>query len=316
MPLINKMHEIHMEDFDLNLLAVLDALLREGSVTLAAKSLGMTQSATSHALNRLRAFFDDPLFVKSSAGMVPTLKAQSLGPHVFQVMADVRQRILPSARFEPRTANRTFTLCMTDMGELVFLPKLIGHLRQEAPLCAVRTVQVPIDQIEGLLGSGDADLAVGSLRSAPEGLFQQRLFNHSFVTIVSRNNTEIGEQLTLQQFEQMPHIVVSLTGRASTAYDAALEDQGIKRWIFLTTPHFLIVPLLMEKNPEFIATVPLELAHTFERYGMVRVMDPPVALPGFSLNQHWHPRFHHDPAVIWLRQLMKRAFEPHPSIQG
>lgn len=312
---IRRMSIVHMEELDLNLIAVFDALLRERSVTKAAQALGMTQSAMSHALNRLRGFFDDPLFVKAPEGMVPTRKAQSLGPSVGDVMATIRQQILSEAQFEPATARRTFTLCMTDMGELVFLPPLMHHLRREAPHCTVRTLQVPIDQIEGLLAAGDADLAVGSIQSAPEGLFQQRLFMHTFVTIVSAQNRQVGDRLTLKQFERMPQIVVSLTGRASAAYDSALDEHGIKRQVFLTTPHFLIVPLLLEQHPDLIATVPLQLANVFQRYGTVRVLAPPIALPPFALNQHWHSRFHHDPAIVWLRELMKRTFENYPDVK-
>ncbi|MDF3888659.1 MULTISPECIES: LysR family transcriptional regulator [Cupriavidus] len=305
---------MHADELDLNLLSVFDAMLRERSVTKAAQELGLTQSAMSHALNRLRAFFDDQLFVKTPEGMMPTHKAEELTEAIVGVMATVRQQVLSQARFDPLAARRTFNLCMTDMGELVFLPPLISRLRREAPHCTLRTLQVPLQQIEGLLGSGEADLALGSIRAAPEGLFQQRLFMHSFVTIVSARNREIGEALTLEQFQRMPQIVVTLSGRASAAYDSAFDDHGIKRNIYLSTPHFLVVPLLIEQHPDLIATVPLELANVFARYGTVRVMQPPVALPKFAIKQHWHPRFHHDPAIIWLRELVKRTFEHYPKV--
>lgn len=309
------MHAMHSAaDLDLNLLAVFDAVLRERNVTKAAQSLGLTQSATSHAVNRLRAFFDDPLFVRSGDSMAATKKAEALRQSVVNVMATVRQEILAAARFDPGTAKRVFTLCMTDMGELVFLPALLHRMRKEAPHCSVRTLQVSIEQIEGMLASGDADLAVGSIRSVPEGLFQQRLFLHSLVSIVHARNKAVGSRLTLAQFEQMPQIVVSLTGSGTEAYDSAVEQQGIRRNVFLTTPHFLSVPLLIERNPDLIATVPLELANVFGRYGFLRAVEPPVSLPPLALNQHWHPRFHHDPAIIWLRELMKSTFENYPQI--
>lgn len=137
------MSTVHTDALDLNLLAVLDAMFREGSVTKAAKELGLTQSAMSHALNRLRAFFDDPLFVKSGSAMVPTRKAEGLRTAVVDVMSKVRQDILAGATFEPRLARRTFTLCMTDMGELVFLPAILQRFKKEAPNCALRTLQLP-----------------------------------------------------------------------------------------------------------------------------------------------------------------------------
>ncbi len=311
---MEEMNAVHEIDLDLNLLAVLDAMYREGSVTRAAQSLGFTQSGTSHALNRLRAYFGDRLFVKAGNVMVPTRKAEAMRGAVVDVLATIRRQIVAGACFDPMEARRTFTLCMTDMGELVFLPPLLERFKREAPSCSLRTLQVPTEQIAQLLGSGEADLALGSIRSAPEGLFQQRLFMHSFVTIASARNRSIGAKLTRRQFESMPHIVVSLTGRSGEAYDQVLVEQGVSRTVAVMTPHFLIVPLLMERHPELIATVPLELANVFARLGVVRVFDPPVQLPPFALNQHWHPRFHRDPAIVWLRELARRTFEHYPQI--
>lgn len=172
-----------MEDLDMNLLRVFEALLCERSVTRAAHSLGMTQSATSHALNRLRQFFDDPLFVKAGHAMEPTPKAESLQPAVFDIMATVRQRIHTQSVFQPDTASREFVLCIYDLGELVFLPTLLQRLRREAPHCSLRTMQAPAEQIEELLRDSTANLAIGSYRTAPDGLYKQRLFMHSFITI-------------------------------------------------------------------------------------------------------------------------------------
>lgn len=300
-----------LKQLDLNLLGVLDALLREQSVTRAAESLGTTQSAVSHSLGRLRTFFDDSLFVKSSQGMVATRKAELLRQPVMDIMATVRQQVLAEAGFHPARTRRAFVFAMTDVGELVFLPPLLTHLRREAPHCTVRTVQVPIEQIEGLLASGEVDLALGSIRSAPEGLYRQRLFLNTFVTIVSAQNRTIGDHLTMEQFQQTPQVVVSLEGKPGTAYDKLIEEQGLERNVFLTTPHFLVVPLLLERHPDLIATVPTELASAFAKYGTLRILKPPVDLPQFALSQHWHPRFHDDPAVSWLRALVKRTFEKY-----
>jgi DNA-binding transcriptional LysR family regulator len=311
MPGMNAVHDVGL---DLNLLAVFDAMFREGSVTRAALSLGTTQSAASHALNRLRGFFDDRLFVKAGQRMVPTRKAEAMRAAVEEVMTTIRHRVLSSACFDPARANRTFTLCMTDMGELVFLPPLLERFKREAPGCLLRTLQMPLEMIEPLLASGEADLALGSIRSAPAGLMQQRLFLHSFATIVSSRNRLVGERLTRRQFESLPHIVVSLTGRSSEAYDQVIVEQGVARKVGVITPHFLMVPLLMDRHPDLIATVPRELANVFVRLNMVRAFEPPVPVPPFALNQHWHPRFHHDPAIVWLRELTKRTFEHYPRV--
>ncbi|MGB3069681.1 MAG: LysR family transcriptional regulator [Ottowia sp.] len=305
---------MHLKDLDLNLIAVLEAMLRERNVTRAAHAVGLSQSATSHALNRLRQTFDDPLFVKSGHAMAPTPKAEALQAAVVDMMATVRQRILKEAGFDPRTAEREFTICITDMGELVFVPTLLKRLRKEAPKCTLRTLQVPAEQIEGLLASGDADLAIGSYRTAPDGLYKQRLFMHSYVTIVHARNSRVKSRITLAQFERTPQIVVTLTGKGRTAYDSVLEEKGIRRHVVLRTPHFLLVPLLLEQNPDLIATVPLELGNVFSRLGVVRSVAPPVELPTFAINQYWHPLAHHESASIWLRELIKESFEAYPEI--
>jgi DNA-binding transcriptional LysR family regulator len=307
------MNNMHINELDLNLLSILEAMLRSKNVSKAALGLGLSQSAVSHAVKRLRQYFDDPLFVKTGFGMEPTPKAISLQDSVMDVMALIRQRIVTAVSFNPKTAKRMFTLCITDMGELVFLPTLLTRLRKEAPYCSIRTLQVPAEQIAGLLASGEADLAIGSY-SGPDGLYKQLLFMHGFSTIAHVDNKKIKTRLSLKQFEQSPQIVVTLSGQSSTAYDSVLEDSGVKRTILLRTPHFLIVPLLIEQQPDLIATVPQELANFFARYEKIRAVVPPIELPHFAINQHWHPLFHHEPALIWLRDLIKESFENYPAI--
>jgi DNA-binding transcriptional LysR family regulator len=293
---------------DLNLITVLDALLRERNVTRAAEELNMSQSTMSHALKRLRLFFNDPLFVKTGTGMQPTPRALELTPTVLSVMGSIRSDLLIHAGFNAATARRRFSLCMTDMGELIFLPRLVERLREVAPDCTVRVLQMAPKQIAGALESGEADLALGSLHAVPEGLFQQQLFTRTFVTMINRYCAQIGETISVEQFFAMEHIVVSLSGKTEESYDSVIDDYGRKRRIYLTTPHFLTVPLMIERNPNLIATVPRELAAAFSRFQAVRLVETPLTLPGFAIRQHWHPRYHHDAANSWLRKLVKDVF--------
>lgn len=308
---MNPPHDLRR--LDLNLLLVLDALWREGNLTRAGISLGMTQSATSHALKRLRDYFDDPLFVKTGRGILPTPKGQALGETVSSLIGRVRAEVLPAASFDPSRERRTFTFCMSDMGELVFLPSLLARLQAEAPLTKVQTIQVPTSQIEAVLAGGEADLALGSLRHAPEGLYQQELFTHSFVCVVHRTYPSAAPQLTLDEYKSLSHVVVSLGGRDKPPYDAVVDDAGIERRIVVNTPHFLLVPWLIEQNPQYVATVPRALGTVFARHGVVVMKEPPLPLPGFALRQYWHPRFHHDVANRWLRQLLKNTFDALPT---
>jgi DNA-binding transcriptional LysR family regulator len=307
------MNFMHINDLDLNLLIVMDAMLRERNVSKAAERIGLTQSAMSHALNRLRQYFDDPLFIKTGQAMEPTPKAIALQAAVVDVMGAVRQRILSEAHFDPATAKREFTLCVTDMGEIVFVPVILALIRQLAPRCTIRTMQVPAEQIEGLLANGEADLALGTYRMAPEGLYKQRLFMHGFSTLVHAKS-KIKKRISLKEFEKTPQIVVTMSGRSSVAFDSVLEEKGIKRQIVMKTPHFLIVPLLIEQQPDLIATVPTELANVYARHGVVRAVAPPLELPSYAISQYWHPLFHHEPSIIWLRDLIKKTFESYPHL--
>ena len=306
------MNNVHNPDLDLNLLPVFDALIRVRNVSRAAEELDMSQSAVSHALKRLRLFFGDQLFLKTGSGMQPTPRALELLEPVLTVMGAVRGELLIREGFDAATSQRSFTLCLTDMGELIFLPKLIRKLREAAPGCTLRTLQIPMHQIEDVLESGEADLAMGSLHSVPQGLFQQQLFTRSFVTIVNRRNRSIGEVLSREQFFDMEHIVVSLSGRLEDAYDGILDQLAGPRRIYLTTPHFLTVPMIIEQNPDLIATVPRELATRFAAYQSVRAVETPVDVPPFAIRQYWHPRFQHDAANSWLRKHVKEVFDIHP----
>ena len=306
------MNKVHNGDLDLNLLPVFDALIRVRNVSRAAEELAMSQSAVSHALKRLRLFFGDQLFLKTGSGMQPTPRALELLAPVLAVMGTVRGELLVREGFDAATSKRVFSLCLTDMGELIFLPRLIERLRKEAPGCTLRTLQVPMQQIEEVLGRGEADLALGSLHSVPGGLFQQQLFTRSFVTVVNRRNRSIKDAISRAQYLAMEHIVVSLSGKPEDAYDAIVDRLAGPRRVYLTTPHFLTVPMIIEHNPDLIATVPRELAARFAGYNSIKALETPVDVPPFAIRQHWHPRFQHDAANTWLRRQVKDVFDTHP----
>lgn len=306
------MNDVHNGELDLNLLPVFDALIRVRNVSRAADDLGMSQSAVSHALKRLRLFFGDQLFLKTGSGMQPTPRALELQAPVLAVMGTVRGELLVREGFDAASSRRVFSLCLTDMGELIFLPRLIERLRRQAPGCTLRTLQIPMQQIEYTLESGAADLALGSLHSMPGGLFQQQLFTRSFVTIVNKRNRAIQDTLSREQYLALEHIVVSLSGRVEDAYDGIIDQLAGARRVYLTTPHFLTVPMIIEQNPDLIATVPRELATRFAGYNSIRTVETPVDVPPFAIRQHWHPRFQHDAANVWLRRLVKEVFDTHP----
>lgn len=299
--------------FDLNLIRVFDALQRNGHVGRAAIELGMSQPSVSYALKNLRDQLGDPLFVKVRHGMEPTARALELIPTVQSILTDVRERLLTSPAFDARTAQRTFTLAMSDVGEMVFLPNILKRIAKEAPLINVRTVSTDPGLLMAALQRGEVDLAIGYFPDLQgEDVFQQRLFRHTFVCLVRANHPAVGLRLTKRQFQMLPHAVVQAEGRSQEIVEQFLKEKGIQRREMLHSPHFLSIPMVVAST-DLIVTIPAAVAEVFVRIANVRALDPPYSMPSFDLKQHWHRYQKSDPGNQWLRSLIFSLFAESPT---
>ena len=292
---------------DLNLLPVLDALMRTQSVTRAAQTLGLSQSAMSAALGRLRAAFDDPLFVRGARQMLPTPRARRLVVPVREVLERIRRDVLADVGFEPTLAEREFSLCLTDLGGLLFLPRLLAVLGQRAPRITLRTHQMPVTELEAALESGAVDLAIGNYPDLPGSVYQQRLYERSYVCIVRADHPRVGARLNLKQYLALEHAVVRSPVRVHAAVDQALARGGLQRLVVVSVPHYLVIPHVIEKS-DLVATVPREAAEVFSLYANIRALELPVRIPRVTLRQHWHRRYHHDADNRWLRGQVTELF--------
>lgn len=293
---------------DLNLLPVIVAMMEQGSVSGAARQLGMSQPAVSSALARLRAVFADPLFVRTSRGMEPTPRTLALLAPTRVALGVVANEILQNMGFDPASSEKTFTLALTDIGEMVFLPKILECLRTEAPKTTLRSVTLPVSQIERGLELGEIDLAVGYFPDLKgNSFFQQRLFSHSFVCLLRATHPIKANKLTPKQFMELEHAVVNAEGRSQEVFERYLQKQGIRRKVVLTTPHFMSLPAIISKS-DLVATVPLAVGTWFASTSRIRMVRPPFDIPTFDLRQHWHRRFNNDPQNKWLRALVARLF--------
>jgi len=174
-----------MNHVDLNLLLIFEAMLEHQSVTRAGQAVGLSQPAMSAALAKLRSMLNDPLFVRTGVGMKPTPRAQDLAPSISRVLDIMRTQVLHESNFDAAVATRTFTINTPDIGEMVFLPKLLKRLSTVAPSIRLRATTVPHEQLETALETGKVDLAVGYFPDLTKAeIFQQRLFSHSFVCVV------------------------------------------------------------------------------------------------------------------------------------
>lgn len=305
-----------ISDVDLNLLVVFDALLRNRSVSGAARELQMSQPATSFALNRLRKMFGEPLFVRTSRGIHPTPYAERLSSPLASILERIRSDLLQQQTFDPATEQRSVTFNMQDVGELVFVPRILRRLSEVAPGLKLRTVNLPPPLLEPALRSGEVDLALGHFPGLDGAtLFQQRLFSHSFVCIVRADHPTIKGEMTRRQFLEGQHAVVHPAGQVDDSLEAELRAQGLTRKVSARIEHFLAVPTILSQS-DLIFTVPYAIGAELARLADIKLVKPPFKAKPRIIRQHWHARFQHDGANRWLRSLVAELFIDRTSAAG
>lgn len=293
---------------DLNLLLVFHAVYEEGSVTLAAKRLKISQPTVSFSLKKLRELFHDELFVRQGNGMRPTPFADNISETVRQVIRLVQDNLLIERDFDPLRTERTFSFSMSDIGELVFLPPLMEALRTEAPNARLRCLSMQHDELYEALANGTVDLALGYFPDlAHHDIYQQRLFNHRFNCILRKDHPIQGDHLSLEQFMAADHAVVSEKGRSQEIAERQMNEMGLQRRIVLQSPHFMSIPLIVAHS-DFITIVPKALGQAYAKQANLRLVEPPFEIPEIELKQFWHRRVQNDLSITWLRALIARLF--------
>ena len=291
---------------DLDWLSVFVEVYKTQSVSRAALVLGMEQASASIVLNKLRRHFDDPLFSRTSAGMEPTPRAQQIYPDVVVALLHLDTARGASAAFLPQQAKREFRICMTDISEIVLLPRLINHLQKTAPGLIVEAEKITPES-RRRMEAGDADLAVGFTPDLEAGFYQQALFAQDFVCLASSNHPRIGSKLTRKAFSAEGHILVKSSGTGHTIVEKVLAQSGVERRIVLRVQSFLGVARIVAQT-EFLVIVPRQLGNALAQQESVKILEPPVPLPTYKVKQHWHERYNADAGNIWLRQVMMALF--------
>jgi DNA-binding transcriptional LysR family regulator len=293
---------------DLNLLLVFHHLLREKRVSAVATVLGMSQPAVSSALGRLRASLGDALFLRTQGGMVPTPYALQLAEPVATALDGLQQALQVRASFDPATSERRFTLAMTDVGEMYFLPVLMDALAQSAPSVTLNVVAVTSASLGEDMATGRTDLALGLLPQLQAGFFQQALFRQPYVCLMREGHPLAqSEELTLPDFAAASHVRVIAAGTGHGRVDEALERQGLQRRIRLTVPHYVALGDVLSHS-DLIATVPERFAQRVIRPFALTTRALPLAVDGSVIHQFWHARLHKDPGHQWLRSTLAQCF--------
>ncbi len=305
MNIIIVMHTMDGKKLDLNLLVVLVALLDQRSVTAAARKLGLSQPAVSHALSRLRKNLNDPLFVSVSGRFEPTARALSLGRDVEPLLSAVEANLRASQQFDPGTTTRTFRIGMSDDVQAVLLPRIMGRTMKEAPSARVVAISTDYRRVYEMMKQQEVTTAVGYLEELAAPTKVQKLKRVGY-KVVSSTGFPSGP-FEIEQYCAAPHALVTFAGDLTGYIDEKLSKLGTSRSICLSMSSFAALPYVLSSS-NLIATVPEYFATELERVGGLNVRDLPFKSPMFNISMAWRPEADRDPAELWIRKVLRSEF--------
>jgi len=309
------MHPIHIASLDLNLLRVFDAVFEEGGVTRAGARLGLTQSAVSHALNRLRYILGDELFVRGPRGMQPTPRALAVGPQVHLALEQLMSA-LSTADFDPVVSERRFTLAAAAYACAVIIPPLVVRISREAPNVGLQFVETTGDLAERL-DSGGLDFAIGAFESAPQRFARERLLSETMVWVVRADHPQADRLRTLEDLAAIPHVAVGdrfgagggrvqhpivsrSADRDPSALEAAMAVRGLRRRVGVTVADTASATAVVARS-DMAALIPRRLAVQAEEAGRLRVIEEPYDSPPVEVQLLYRRDRLSDPSTAWMR---------------
>lgn len=291
---------------DLNLLVVLDELLRARSTTKAARRLGRTQSAVSHALARLRVTLGDPLFLRAGSALRPTAVAERLEGPLRQLLSDAQSIVRGGAAdFDPKRLERTFVLGGTDYGEIVLLPRLVPRLRREAPGVSLVTRFLG-DEVDRALQAREIDLAYGASLRALSGITVEKVADVPMAVLLRRGHPALRAPLTAKSYVALEHVLVTPRGLPGSSVDSALEPLGLTRRVVLRIPHFAAAAAVVAET-DLVVTLPADFASGLARRLGLVTRAVPFALRPSSFHIGYSSTYEGDPAHRWFRQRVIEA---------
>lgn len=295
---------------DLNLLELFDTVYRTRNLTEAGLRLGLSQSAVSHNLGRLRQAYGDELFARLPRGVQPTPFADGLAEPV-RAALDLVRETLGRAAFVPERSDRVFHLAMSDIGECLFLPRLLDELSRLAPSVVVRSASPELPALADGLASGAIDLALGYMPGLGKRCHQQALFDERFVYVGRAGHPELATSPTLEAMRRLRHVVASPPGtRHAAAVEEVLAGPRVRAPIALRVGSFLSVPPIVAGS-DLVALLPSNLATVLgPRFALVS-QPPCVEFPTFEVSMYWHARVHREPGHVWLRERLHQLFYRH-----
>ncbi|WP_028682448.1 LysR family transcriptional regulator [Pseudomonas chlororaphis] len=291
----------NLRRLDINLLLTLDVLLAEHNVTRAAQRLNLSQPSVSVHLAKLREIFGDPLLLPGPRGMRPTARADELREPLRRALEALELAVSPASPFDPGAAANTWSVSASDYGEsTVILPALAG-LRAAAPGTRLAVLELEPGRLVQQAEQGRIDLALHTSEDSPPGLRRRVLFSERYVLVGRAGHPRLQRRPSLAQFGKLEHVVVSPDGGGFHGVtDSALGEVGLTRRVVLSVPHFLFV-LSALASTDLVAMLPSRLVRDNPA---LKVVEPPLEVPGYEMAMLWHERCHRDPAHQWLREFI------------
>lgn len=297
---------MNLSAFDLNLLVVFDAVMRERSVTRAGGLIGLSQPAVSHALNRLRHLLGDELFVRTPTGMAPTPRAEMLAEPLRDALSDLRLALDPAA-FTPATSDRRFTLALNNYAAALIAPPLAAAISSAAPMVRLDLRPRGTLDLAEQLDRGDLDLALGALESPGERFAAAPLLEDEIVVVMRRGHPAGRRALSARAFAALDHLEISSSLDDTRFIDAWLAERELARRIVLRAPFIAAAQILAQSD--LVANISSRMARLIARRHALRIHRPPYASPPVQLTMLWHRRLDGHPAHQWLRQVVRAAAE-------
>ncbi len=296
-----RIDHVHLGKLDLNLLVALDALLSERSVTRAALAVGVSQSAMSHTLSRLRTTFADELLTRAPDGMRPTPRALALLAPMRAALAQIQDLTSAPATFDPATADVTFSLGIPDSTEVLLMPQLVARLQSVAPGVKLLLHTTNRQRILEDLDSGRVDLGIGVFEEGQTHHKRRILNKESYLCVFNAELVGVTPPISLEDYVRLPHLLTSLVESAHGVVDEALAKLGLTRTIALTSPRFNAMPFVVRQAP-VVATMHSRLARFFGESMGLAVSPAPIELPDVSISMIWHSSNDRAPGQRWLRE--------------
>jgi DNA-binding transcriptional LysR family regulator len=291
--------------FDLNLLVVFDAVMQEKNLTRTGQRLGLTQSAVSHALSRLRHMLNDELFVRSPEGMLPTPRAERMAGPIHQALQNIRV-VLEADEFDPSQASRSFTISANNYAARAIIPAFVHRVATLAPSVVIEVRPMGMLHTLDQLDAGAVELALETLTEGGERFKCVGLLEDDYVAILSSDHPVANEAaLSIEHMGNLSHITITSSGDDTRFVDHALAEHGLARQIWARVPLHSLKSVLIGSRA--LAIVPRRVAADFMTAGPFIIRSLPFLSPRVSLSMIWHRRLDDDPAHRWLRATLRAS---------